>query len=280
MKSEKLKAKSEKFIRFFILALLLSGLMHSMCVGQDSIRAIPEDALYNYYRLQIGDFSIQYHEKTYFPNHYDRYYSPNASSPTILISPNELGNDSTVADTLKSYVGLHLVNENLKLQKVTNPHDLDPKLRKYLTKARSLGLIIRQHDPRILHQLDSLKLYRQVEVDAFISNLKLFESTDGFLYTSPNGNHVVMIGINTLTYQYNEACDIALFHNRKSSEDLPVIAISFKSWMASPNPLDYFWISNSELVFKAMPIRQFMKFANGHCLETEVPFQWIKLTIL
>lgn len=59
-----------------------------------------------------------------------------------------------------------------------------------------------------------------------------------------------------------------------------VVSVNFKSWLPSPDPLDFFWISNTEIVFKAYPVRQYITNLNTTSHSPSEGFQYIKLTIL
>jgi hypothetical protein len=266
--------------KFLWLVVILAGGFCPRVHAQDSIREIPADALYHYYWFEAGHFGIRYSEPTQFPNHYRSYYSPNESQPYFHNNPNDRVFEPRVADTLKSYIRLQLVDKSIISKRIHNPHGFPRDVRQYLAKVDSLGLRIEVHAPNYLRRLAAQPILTQKGLDAFFEKENLYEPIDGCQYTSPQGDYTVSIGINTLTYHYDEACDVALFHNRKSVNDLPVMSVSFKSWMASPNPLDYFWISNRELVFKAIPIRQFVLYYNGRLKKSQLPHQWIQLTIL
>jgi hypothetical protein len=205
---------------------------------------------------------------------------PNESQPEYYKSRSDRGYEPRFADTLKSYLRLQLVDKTIISKRIHNPHGFPRDVRQYLVKVDSLGLRIAVHAPNYLRRLAAQQILTQKGLDAFFKRENLYEVIDHCEYTSPQGDYIVSIGINTLTYHHDEACDVALFHNRKSNVDLPVMSVSFKCWMASPNPLDYFWISNTGLVFRAIPIRQFVLCCYGRLKKSQLPHQWIQLTIL
>ena len=261
-----------------IFALLFS---FSNAKSQDSIKHIPDRALYYFYQLELNDFSISFPEKTKIhPKKYQAYYAKNESTPYTMDQHYMAKKcNPRLADTLKSYLLLELINDSDSKKRVFNPNELPVPIVKYLKKARSLKLEIGLHYVNILKKLDSMQLFEQERIDSLVNANWPYEAIEGFSHYSPSRKNIVRFDLNTLTYQHNEACELNLFKNINDAYE-KILHVRFKSWMASKSPLDYYWISENELIFKACPIRQFVNYYNGKLEEEDISYQTIKMTIL
>ncbi len=266
--------------------------------SQESITKIPKEAVCHFYELTIGNFNIRYPEKTSFPNKYKNYYAPNISKP--IFHPKRFSEKSI--DTLKHYIKLEIVNDIKKYTKIKNPYDLDKTTSKVkFYKNGSFDLPIKKGNKKkhiqseksieayieYFNYVGEINAINKYVIKSFFETLTHFFidknsgerteiGTGGFPHFSPDKKILVDLFPNTATYQHNESAELTIVHlKNKGKSNKPILRVNFKSWMPSEEPSHFFWISNSELIFRAYPVRKYIKEGDPKKLE----FQYLKLTI-
>ncbi len=266
--------------------------------SQDSIAKIPKNSLYHFYELTIDNFNIRYPEKTHFPNKYKNYYTSNVSKPIFF--PKKYAKKSV--DTLQHYIKLELIDTIKKYSKIKNPYCVDTtknKVKFYKDGSFDLPILkgkkkihIKSEKPieayvEYFNYVGEIKAINKYVIKSFfeISNHFFIDKdtgkrseigTSGFPHFSPDKKVLIDLFPNTATYGHNESAELIMYHlKNKGKNKKPIIRVNFKSWMPSEDPTHLFWISNTELIFRAYPIRKYIKEENIENLE----FQYIKLTI-
>ena len=287
------------------IALIAFLIISNSILGQDNISEIPESCLYYFYEFSFTEndetLQIRYPEETRFisgEEPYNSYYSKNESIPYNVSNGDQL-NVEFSNEALKKFISLELVDENIKDFKIHNKYEITHKSNIKINEFGEFYLPINNKKDSIHFKDTPIEAYTTTysyvgEIEHFDSYLLLefFEQPAYFLINrkdgsksymssglpnySPSGMILLNMFTDTATYQHNESTVLSIIKKDKYNEAEQILSVSFKSWAVSPNPDDYFWISENEIVFKVYPIRKFIFEPNPNVLKS----QYLKMKIL
>ena len=276
----------------------------TMLCSQTPVTQLADSMLYYYYDLHIRNLDIYYSEPT--QDNYRAYYAPNITTPYVSINNTYLKNiDGVCLDTLEYYLNLELVDENVFKQKKHNPYAVSKPANTIVSRKDSFCLPIQtarkficfpyeqpieayMGDYSFKGQIDSLNAYvvnfHFEQPSHFLIDRNTGEKLEHFNFQgvpniSPDRKYLVDLFANTATYNADESCILHIsLIDENFKQQAPFLQVSFKSWM--PISDEFHWVSDRAIIFKVLPVREYVEKIWQENQRKELQYQYLKLTIL
>lgn len=280
----------------------------------NNMSSIPKASLYLYYEYQKNETRIAYplspldyrvrSPLTGFWHTWYPYYEPNQTEPFLTQGDTDervsMEYDDARLEALPNWIALELGTlADFEAQQVDNPYAIDTVFRAVNIsphpEVNDFLLPTTQGDSVRIHDLESEvyivreyvgqieKLNQYLIRDQFESPMTYMvdketgairHCSENIPYISPDGKYQVDFYEN-FSYDYDIATSLTIKHRANPEEQLQV---RFKAWLPTWGIKDVFWVSDTALVIKVLPVD--FRTNNPHYHPQKAPHQYLKLKIL